>query len=91
MQKEHYQQAAQMQKTITDYENQIQVIQFENIGIKGKVVGKQLEIDVLQRCYVCSFANEDKENDISIIVKRNEAVEYPKKSTCRQQHHTAAG
>ena len=91
MQKEHYQQATQMQNTITDYENQTQVIQFENLGIKGKVVGKQLEIDVLQRCYVRSFGNEYKENDISIVLKRNEAVKYPKKSTCRQQDHTVAG
>ena len=72
------------QLAITYRDYQIQVIQYENVGLQGKIRAKDQQIAALQRRYVGYLANEDKNNGITIIAKNNEAAEYPYISICGQ-------
>lgn len=72
---------------ITDRDNQIRGIQHENVGLQDEIRAKDQQIAALQRRYVGYFANEDKNNGITIIAKRNEEVAYPYISTCGQHGH----
>ena len=69
---------------LQERDNRIQAIQYENVGLQGEIRAKDQQISTLQRRYVSYLANEDKNNDISIIAKNNEEVEYPYISICGQ-------
>ena len=63
--------------SLQDHDNQIKAIQYENVGLQGKIRAKDQQIAALQRRYVGYLSDEDKNNGISIIAKNNDAVEYP--------------
>ena len=68
-------------------DNQIQAIQYENVGLQGEIIAKDQQIATLQRRYVGYLSNEDKNNGISIITKGNEEAEYPYISICGQHDY----
>ena len=72
---------------ITYRENLIQTIRHENVGLRGETRAKYQEIAALQRHYMGYLTNEDKNNGITIIAKRNEEAEYPCISICGQHGH----
>ena len=84
IQQEHHQRAAQFQQAIHERDNRIQAIQYENVGLQGKIRVKDQQIAALQRRYVGYLANEDKNNGITIIAKNNETAEYSYISMCGQ-------
>ena len=84
IQQEHHQRATQLQQAIHERDNRIQAIQYENVGLQGKIRVKDQQIAALQRRYVGYLANEEKNNGITIIAKNNEAAEYSYISICRQ-------
>ena len=84
IQGEHNQQTRQLQQTIQEQDNRIQAIQYENVGLQGKIRAKDQQIAALQRRYVDYLSDEDKNNGISIIAKNNEEEEYPYISICGQ-------
>ena len=53
-----------------------------NVGLQGEVRVKDQERATLQRCHVDHLANEDKNNNVNIIVKSSEAAEYPYITIC---------
>ena len=65
-------------------ENRTQAIQYENVGLQGKIRAKDQQIATLQRRYVGYLSKEDKNNGISIIAKNSEEAEYPHISICGQ-------
>ena len=66
-----------MHQTIQEQDNRIQAIQYEKVGLQGKIRAKDQQIATLQRRYVGYLSDEDKNNGISIIAKNNEEAEYP--------------
>ena len=56
---------------------------YENVSLQGEIRAKDHQIGVLQRRYVGHLSDEDKNNGISIIAKKNEE-EYPYISICGQ-------
>ena len=73
---EHEQANALLSDDLQDRDNQIQTIQYENVGLQDEIRTKDQQIAALQRRY--------KNNGISIIERNNEAVEYPYISICGQ-------
>ena len=71
-------------QAIEEKDNQIQAIQYKNVGLEGEIRAKDQEIAALRRRYVDYLANEDKNNGISIIAKNSEEAEYPYISICGQ-------
>ena len=65
-------------------DNQIQAIQYQNVGLQGEIRAKDQQIATLQRRYVGYLSDEDKSNGISIIAKNNEEPGYPYISRCGQ-------
>lgn len=62
---------------VSTRKNQIQVIQYENVGLQGVAGAKDHEITALQR-YIADFlANKYKNNGVTITAKSNEAAQYP--------------
>ena len=57
--------------------NQIQVIQYENVGLQGVAGAKDHEITALQRHIAAFLANKYKNNGVTITAKSNEAAQYP--------------
>ena len=74
----------ELQQTIQEQGNRIQVIQYENVGLQGKIRAKDQQIAALQRRYVGYLSDEDKNNGTSIIAKNSEEEEYPYISICGQ-------
>ena len=56
--------------------------EYENVGLQGEIRAKDQQIASLQKCYVGYLSDEDKNNGISIIAKKNEEEEYPYISIC---------
>ena len=80
---EDHQEAIKEKDTVLPHgDNQIQTIQYENVGLQGKIRAKNQQIAALQERYVGHLSNEDKNNVISIITKNNEEAEYPYISIC---------
>ena len=67
-----------------DHDNQIKAIQYENVGLQGKIRAKDQQIAALQRRYVGYLSDEDKNNRISIIAINNDEAEYLYISICGQ-------
>ena len=65
-------------------DNQIQAIQYQNVGLQGEIRAKDQQIATLQRRCVGYLSDEDKNNGISIIAKNNEEPGYPYISRCGQ-------
>ena len=65
------------QQAITDIDNQIQAIHYENAGLRVELQAKDEQIAGLRKHFVGYLANEDKSNGITIIAKSNEEAEYP--------------
>ena len=63
-------------------DNQMQAIQYEDVGLQGEIRAKNQQIATLQRRYVGYLTDEDKNNGISIIAKNNEEAEHPYISIC---------
>ena len=87
IQGEHNQQIRQLQETIQEQDNRIQAIQYESIGLQGKIRAKDQQMVALQRHYVGYLSDEDKNNGISIIAKDNEEEEYLYISICGQHDY----
>ena len=66
IQEEHHQQTTQLQQATTNHVYKIQAIRYENVSLQGKIGAKDQEIAVLQRRDVGYFANEDKNNGMTI-------------------------
>ena len=69
---------------LQDHDNQIKAIQYENVGLQGKIRAKDQQIAALQRRYVGYLSDEDKNNGISIIAINNDEAEYLYISICGQ-------
>ena len=50
--------------------------EYEKVGLRGKIRAKDQQIAALQRRYVGYLSDEDKNNGMSIIAKKNEEEEY---------------
>ena len=50
--------------------------EYENVGLQDEIRAKDQHIAALQRCYVGYLSDEDKNNGISIIAKKNDEAEY---------------
>ena len=81
---EHEQTIALLNEDLQKRENRTQAIQYENVGLQGKIRAKDQQIATLQRRYVGYLSKEDKNNGISIIAKNSEEAEYPHISICGQ-------
>ena len=73
-----------MHQTIQEQDNRIQAIQYENVGLQGKIRAKDQQIATLRRRYASYLSDEDQNNGVSIIAKNNEEAEYPYISICGQ-------
>ena len=62
------------QQAITDCDNRIQAINYQDMVIQGKTLAKYQEIAAFQKFYVGCFTNEDKNNGITIIAKNDEVA-----------------
>ena len=85
---EHEHEIAFLKDDLQEQDNRIQVIQYENIGLQGKIRAKDQHIATLQRRYVGYLSNEDNNNGITIIVKASEEAEYPYISICSQHGYS---
>ena len=82
MQEDHQEAIKEKDAALAHRDNQIQTIQYENVGLQGKIRAKNQQIAALQKRCVGHLSNEDKNNVISIITKNNEEAEYPYISIC---------
>ena len=71
---EYHQPTAQLKQAIKDCANRTQALQYDNVGLKGKIRAKDHEIAFLERRYLGYLTNEDKSNGITIIAKSNKAT-----------------
>ena len=74
---EHEQAIALLSHDLQERDNRMQAIQYKNVGLQCKIKARDQQIAALQRYYVDYLSNENKNNDISIMVKNNGEVEYP--------------
>ena len=58
--------------------------ELENVGLQGEIRAKDQQIAALQRRYVGYLSDEDKNNGISIIAKKNDEAECLYISICGQ-------
>ena len=73
------------QQALTECDNRIQVMHYENIDLHGKIEPKGQEIAASQRRYLSYRLNIYKNNSATIVAKRDdESAEYPYISICRQ-------
>ena len=80
----HQQAIEEKDATLAFLNENLKIREYENVGLKGEIRAKDQPIAVLQKCYVGYLSDEDKKNEISIIVKNNNYAEYPYISICRQ-------
>ena len=73
--------------TITLLNDDLQNCEYEIVGLQGEIRAKDQQIADLQRRYVGYLLDEDKNNGISIIAKKNEEEEYPSISICGQHSY----
>ena len=65
-----------LQQAITDHNEKIQAIRYQNVGLQSELCAKDQNIAALQRCHVGFLEKEDNNNGITIIVKNSGAAEY---------------
>lgn len=63
-----------MHQAIKEHDNRIQDTQYENVGLQGKIQAKYHETAALQRYYVSHLSNEDNNNCMTIIAKKDETA-----------------
>ena len=84
---EHEQAIALLNHDLQERDNRMQAIQYKNVGLQCKVRARDQQIAALQRYYVDYLSNENKNNDISIMVKNNGEAEYLCMSIWRWHGH----
>ena len=87
MNEAHQQTIEQKDSAIALLNDDLQNRKYENVGLKGEIRAKDLQIAALQRRYVGYLSAEDKNNGISIIAKNTEEEEYPYISICGQHSY----
>ena len=86
-QQEYHQWATQLEQAITERDNRIKTIQYNNVPFRGKKRALNQQISVLLRCYVNYLANEDKNNGMVTIPIKDEAAENPYIFICEQHDY----
>ena len=78
------------QIAIADRDNQIRGIHYENVGLQDEMQTKYQQKPALQSQNEGYLSNEDKNNDVTILTKSNEAAEYSYISICGQRRVACA-
>ena len=84
IQEKHQRAIEEKNATIALLNDDLKNREYENVRLQSKIRAKDQRIAALQRRYVGNLSDEDKNNDISIIVKNNEEEEYLYISICGQ-------
>ena len=84
IQEKHQRAIEEKDATIALLNDDLKNREYENVRLQSKIRAKDQRIAALQRRYVGYLSDEDKNNDISIIVKNNEEEEYLYISICGQ-------
>ena len=77
-------QLALLNDDLTESENLVRELEFNNTGLQGEIRAKDQELDVLRQRHVPLLKNEEKNYGITIIAKNDESAEYPFISICGQ-------
>ena len=82
---EEYQQVIEEEDAaIALLNDDLKISEYENVGLQGEIKPKDQQITALQRRYVGYLSDEDKNNGISIIAKKNDEAECLYISICGQ-------
>jgi hypothetical protein len=73
---------------LTERDNKIQSIQYDNVGLQGEIKAKNQEIATFQKQIVPHLGDISKNNGMVIIQKNNDD-EYPYVAICGQQGYVA--
>ena len=83
IQEKHRKAIEEKDATISLLNDDLKNREYENVGLQGEIRAKDQQIASLQKCYVGYLSDDDKNNGISIIAKKNEEEEeYPYISIC---------
>ena len=77
-------QLALLNDDLTESENLVRELEFNNTGLQGEIRAKDQELAVLRQRHVPLLKNEEKNYGITIIAKNDESAEYPFISICGQ-------
>ena len=70
MKEEHQQSIEGKDAAITLLNDDLKIREYENVGLQDEIRAKDQQIATLQRRYAGYLSDEDKNNGISIIVKK---------------------
>ena len=77
-------QIALLDDDLTESENLVRELEFNNTELEGEIRAKDQELAVLRQRHVPLLENEEKNYGITIIAKNDESAEYPFISICGQ-------
>ena len=84
IQENHRQAIEKKDATIALLNDDLKNREYENLGLQGEMKARDQQIAALQRRYVGYLSDEDKNNGISIIAKKNDEAECLYISICGQ-------
>ena len=77
-------QLALLNDDLTESENFVRQLEFNNTGMQGEIRAKDQQIAHLEERYVHYLADEKKNYGMTIVAKNDESAEYPYISICGQ-------